>query len=209
MMSRVLNLLLVLILGVLAPVYSNQLEYNISPQTQVTPSVSESEQNRLEDIYRSLSVPDFSYQHDVDPDQYYDIQNTTWSPYPLLRLNSALYFKNLVIEPGYYLLTPRKKADKWYLLFKEAGKVKYIIPVYERGYTPESFYDENIPKPELTAGQKVRNAVTNFAGLFKSSKRPKEKRSYLEVNDLHNNFLQLILYWGDFKYYTIYRTVPL
>ena len=209
MMSRVLNLLLVLILGVLAPVYSNQLEYNISPQTQVTPSVSESEQNRLEDIYRSLSVPDFSYQHDVDPDQYYDIQNTTWSPYPLLRLNSALYFKNLVIEPGYYLLTPRKKADKWYLLFKEAGKVKYIIPVYERGYTPESFYDENIPKPELTAGQKVRNAVTNFAGLFKSSKRPKEKQSYLEVNDLHNNFLQLILYWGDFKYYTIYRTVPL
>ena len=209
MMSRVLNLLLVLILGVLAPVYSNQLEYNISPQTQVTPSVSESEQNRLEDIYRSLSVPDFSYQHDVDPDQYYDIQNTTWSPYPLLRLNSALYFKNLVIEPGYYLLTPRKKADKWYLLFKEAGKVKYIIPVYERGYTPESFYDENIHKPELTAGQKVRNAVTNFPGLFKSSKRPKEKQSYLEVNDLHNNFLQLILYWGDFKYYTIYRTVPL
>ena len=196
-------------LGVLAPVYSNQLEYNISPQTQATPSVSEIEQNRLEDIYRSLSVPDFSYQHDVDPDQYYDIQNTTWSPYPLLRLNSALYFKNLVIEPGYYLLTPRKKADKCYLLFKEAGKVKYIIPVYERGYTPESFYDENIPKPELTAGQKVRNAVTNFAGLFKSSKRPKEKQSYLEVNDLHNNFLQLILYWGDFKYYTIYRTVPL
>ena len=191
------------------PVPANQLEYTVSPETNTVSAVSDDEQKRLEDIYRNLTMPDFSYQHNVDPEQYYDTQNTTWSPYPLLRLNSALYFKDIVIEPGYYLLTPRKNQDNWYLLFKEAGKVKHIIPVYDRGYTPETFYDDNIPKPELTARQKVRNAVTNFAGKFKSSKRPKEKQSYLEVNDLNNNFLQLILYWGDFKYYTIFRTVPL
>ena len=167
------------------------------------------EQSQLEQIYRDLQVPSFSYQHDIDPDQYYDMQNKTWSPYPLLRLNSALYFKNIVIEPGYYLLTPRKQDGEWYILFKEAGKVRHIIPVYERGYTPESFYKDNLPEPKLNGRQKARKFDTDFAGKFKSSQRPKEKQSYLEVFDLDNNFLQLILYWGDFKYYTIFRSVPL
>ncbi len=193
-----------------APVWAEeQQEYTFNGAPENPPAVSEKEQNELEEIYRNMELPTFSYQHDVDPDQYYDIQNTTWSPYPLLRLNSALYFKTVVIEPGYYLLTPRKYEGEWYILFKEAGKVKHIIPAYDREYTPESFYDDNLPKPELTAKQKARNAVTGFAGLFKSSKRQKEKQSYLEVNDLKNNFLQLIIYWGDFKYYTIFRTVPL
>ncbi len=194
----------------LSPVFAaEELEYTVASQQNHVSGISSAEQSKLEEVYRELTVPDFSYQHDVDPDQYYDMKDTTWSPYPLLRLNSALYFKNIVIEPGYYLLTPRKNNDEWYILFKEAGKVKHIIPVYNRDYTPEGFYDENLPQPKLTAGQKVRNAVTGFAGLFKSSKRKKEKQSYLEVNDLNNNFVQLILYWGSFKYYTIFRTVPL
>ena len=208
-MKKIVNICLFMCLAAFPVFAENQLEYTVNQTPEVVPAVSQEEQNRLEDIYRSMTLPDFSYQHDVDPEQYYDIKDTTWSPYPLLRLNSALYFKTAVIEPGYYLLTPRKNKDKWYILFKEAGKVKYIIPVYNRDYTPESFYDENLPQPKLTTGQKVRNAVTGFAGLFKSSKRPKDKQSYLEVNDLRNNFLQLILYWGDFRYYTIFRTIPL
>ncbi len=207
-MSRVLKFLFIFVLCVpCLSIAAEELEYTAAPEN--VSSVSAQEQSKLEQIYRDMEVPTFSYQHDVDPDQYYDIQNTTWSPYPLLRLNSTLYFKNIVIEPGYYLLTPRKNNDSWYILFKEAGKVKYIIPSYDRGYTPESFYEDNIPQPELTTGQKVRQAVTNFAGLFKSSKRPKQKQAFLEVNDLQNNFLQLIIYWGDYKYYTIFRTVPL
>ena len=59
-------------------------------------------------IYNDLQVPTFSYLHDIDPDQYYDMKDTSWSVYPLLRLISPIYFKNITIEPGYYLLTPRE-----------------------------------------------------------------------------------------------------
>ncbi len=222
-MNRFVKLIFVLAIFVL-PVcandysYNQDYEYSYDRGSEYSESKSEkedtvkgvsAEQDKMEKIYRELEVPTFSYQHNVDPDQYYDMQNTTWSPYPLLRLNSPLYFKTVTIEPGYYLLTPRKNEDKWYILFKEAGKVKHIIPVYERDYTPETFYEDNLPEPELNAKQKTRNAIIGFAGLFKSSMRPKEKKSFLEVNDLQNDYLQLILYWGDFKYHTIFRSVPM
>ena len=45
-------------------------------------------------IYEDLQPPDFSYIHSIDPDQYYDMQHYAWSPYPLFRLNSEVYFKN-------------------------------------------------------------------------------------------------------------------
>lgn len=205
-MRRLLKALLIVVFSSVT-VIANEYEY-VMPEGLTTLPNTES-QAKLEQIYREMEVPTFSYQHDIDPDQYYDMENTTWSPYPLLRLNSALYFKDKIIEPGYYLLTPRKYQDCWYILFKEAGKVKHIIPVYDRGVTPETFYKDNIPEAKLSGRQKVRNIVTNFAGKFKSSKRPKEKQSFLEVNDLNNNFLQLIIYWGDFRYYTIFRSTPL
>lgn len=200
-------LLTIIFLLLTLPVWA-EVENSTLPETVQSLSDNK-QQEKLEQIYRGMEVPTFSYQHNVDPEQYYDMEHTTWSPYPLLRLNSALYFKNIVIEPGYYLLTPRKNDDSWYILFKEAGKVKHIIPVYDRDFTPESFYKDNIPEPKLNGRQKARNIVTGFAGKFKSSKRPKEKPLFLEVNDLNNNFLQIILYWGDFRYYTIFRSVPL
>ena len=204
----IMSIFAISLLGVHAS--ENEYEYtrDYMPESSNN-SISKEDQDKIEETYRKLELANFSYQHDVDPDQYYDMENTTWSPYPLLRLNSALYFKNITIEPGYYLLTPRKNEGNWYILFKEAGKVKHIIPVYEKDYTPETFYKDNIPEPKLTSRQKARKAVTDFAGKFKSSKRPKEKQSFLEVNDYNNNFIQLILYWGDFKYYTIFRSTPL
>ena len=48
-------------------------------------------------IYNNLETADFSYMHDIDPDQYYDMKDTTWSPYPLLRLNAYIYFKDIAI----------------------------------------------------------------------------------------------------------------
>ena len=47
------------------------------------------------EIYNSLEVPTFSYLHDIDPDQYYDMKDTAWSVYPLLRLMSPIYFKTI------------------------------------------------------------------------------------------------------------------
>ena len=84
-----------------------------------------------EKTYRELPVPTHSYVHDIDPGEFYDVKDTSWTPYPLFRLTAPLHFKTITIEPGYYLLTPREHEDKWYMLFKEQGKVKYIIPVYE------------------------------------------------------------------------------
>jgi len=66
-----------------------------------------------EKIYEGLERPTFSYIHGIDPDQYFDSRNYAWSPYPLFRLNSEIYFKDQKIEPGYYLLTPKEHDNKW------------------------------------------------------------------------------------------------
>ena len=160
-------------------------------------------------IYNSLSVPSFSYLHDIDPEQYYDMKDATWSIYPLFRLMSPIYFKNIAIEPGYYLLTPREHKGEWYMLFKQNGLVKHIIPVYERDYTPEKFYDEHIPKPKLTPSQKIHIGFLDFIGKMDSTKRKTPVQTYLEVNDLDNYFVSVVVYYGGHKYSTIFRTARL
>ena len=80
-----------------------------------------------EQIYRDLPVPEHKYVHDIDPGEYYDMKDTSWSPYPLFRLTGPLFFKTITIEPGYYLLTPREHEGKWYMLFKVQGKIKLIL----------------------------------------------------------------------------------
>ena len=163
-----------------------------------------------EQIYRDLPEPTHSYIHGIDPGEGFDIKNTTWSPYPLFRLTSPLFFKSIAIEPGYYLLTPREHDGKWYMLFKEQGKIKYIIPIYERGITPINFYDENLPKPKMTFTQKVHLKTLDFVGKhFDSSKREPAKQNYLELFDLDNNFISMVVYWGSHKYYMIFRSISL
>ena len=160
-------------------------------------------------IYNDLEVPSFSYLHDIDPDQYYDMKDTSWSVYPLLRVNSPLYFKNITIEPGYYLLTPREHNGDWFMLFKQNGVVKHIVPIIERDYTPETFYDEHIPKPKYTTAQKIHMGFLDFIGNFNSTKRKTPVQSYLEVNDLENYFVSIVIYYGSHKYSTIFRTIKL
>lgn len=172
------------------------------------PSKTKSTKNYSQ-IYNDLELPTFSYLHDIDPDQYYDMKDTAWSVYPLLRLISPLYFKSVTIEPGYYLLTPREHEGKWFMLFKQNGIVKHIIPVYDRDYTPEMFYDEHIPKPKLTRAQKIHMGFLDFIGNFDSTKRKKPVQTYLEVNDLENYFVSIIIYYGSHKYSTIFRTIKL
>lgn len=115
-----------------------------------------------EQVYRDLPEADFSYVHNVDPGELYDTQSTSWSPYPLFRLTSPLFFKSTTIEPGYYLLTPRQHKGNWYILFKEQGKVKYIIPAYNREIVPMGFYDENLPKAKLITITKIPYKILRF-----------------------------------------------
>lgn len=177
--------------------YATQQEFEVKPDKNY-PS-----------IYNNLEPANFSYLHDIDPDQYYDMKDASWSPYPLLRLNSAIFFKNSTIEPGYYLLTPREHQGKWYILFKQNGVVVHIIPVYERNITPELFYDKHIPKPKLTKAQKVHMGTLSFLGKFKSTKRKDPIKCYMEINDLSNYFVSIIIYYGNHKYSTIFRTIRL
>lgn len=172
------------------------------------PSIAETVD--YEQIYRDLEVPKVKYIHDIDPGEYYDTKDSTWSPYPLFRLTSPLYFKDITIEPGYYLLTPREYKGDWYMLFKEAGKVRYIVPVYDREIVPATFYDDTLPQPKLAPTQKMHLKMLEFVGKhFSSSMRKPTPQTYLEVTDLDNNFVSMVIYWGDYRYYTIFRTIRL
>ncbi len=174
----------------------------------ITPNKQTGNKNYAK-IYNDLEPAKFSYLHNIDPEQYYDTKDAAWSVYPLLRLNAPIYFKNITVEPGYYLLTPREHNGKWYMLFKQNGLVVHIIPVYNRDYTPEKFYDEHIPKPKLTGSQKVHMGTLKALGKFKSTKRKEPVKSYLEVNDLENYFISIVIYYGNHKYSTLFRTIRL
>lgn len=164
----------------------------------------------IEEQYREMPVPTHKYMHNIDPGEYQDTMNSTWSPYPLFRLTAPLYFKTIAIEPGYYLLTPREHEGKWYILFKEAGRIKYIIPCYKQDVVPVDFYKNNLPQIKMTKVQLIREKALKFIGKnVKSSKRKPIPDTYLEASDMDNNFISLIVYWGNFKYYFVLRTIQL
>lgn len=161
-------------------------------------------------IYLDLQMPDFSYMHDIDPGQYYDNKNSAYTPYPLFRLTSALYCKKIVIQPGYYQLTPVNYKGGDYILFKQLGLVRHIIPVYKKEFVPVGFYETHLPQPKLTPIQKMsKNFYTFIGNHFSNSQRKPPVQAYLEVNDLDNKFVSIIVYYGDYRYYTIFRTVQL
>lgn len=164
----------------------------------------------IEQMYRDMPVPDFKYVHNIDPGEYQDTMYSTWSPYPLFRLTAPLFFKTVAIEPGYYLLTPREHNDKWYILFKEAGKVKYIVPCYKKEMVPMDFYKNNLPQVKLTKIQLIREKTLKLIGKHvNSSKRKPIPDTYLEASDLDNNFISVIVYWGNYRYYLVLRTIQL
>ena len=161
-------------------------------------------------IYLDLQMPDFSYMHDIDPGQYYDNKTSAYSPYPLFRLTSTLYCKTISVQPGYYQLTPVSHSGDDYLLFKQVGLVKYIIPVYKKEFVPAGFYEAHLPQPRLTPIQTIsKNFYTFIGNHVSSAQRKPPVKAYLEVNDLDNKFVSIIVYYGDYRYYTIFRTIQL
>ena len=157
-------------------------------------------------IYAELENPTFSYIHGIDPHQYYDTKNYAWSPYPLFRLNQEIYFKSQVIQPGYYLLTPREHEGKWYVLFKDNGVVKATIPCYKDEVVPTGFYKLNLPKEKLTPSAKIHLGFIRFVGIFNSSGRKAEPRTFLEIDDVDNDFVSLTVYYGQKRYYILLRS---
>ena len=183
------------------------------PEDVDTQDIAEDEYTEdidVEQMYRDMPVPDFKYVHNIDPGEYQDTMHSTWSPYPLFRLTAPLFFKSVAIEPGYYLLTPREHNGAWYMLFTEAGKVKYIVPCYKKEMVPMDFYKNNLPQIKLTKAQLIREKALKFVGKHvKSSKRDPIPDTYLEATDLDNNFISIIVYWGNYRYYFVLRSVQL
>ena len=164
-------------------------------------------QDDYEQMYRDMPVPTHSYVHGMDPDQYYDMKDSAWSPYPLLRLNAPIYFKTTTILPGYYLLTPREYKGDWYVLFKESGKVKYIIPTFSKEFVDEFYYRDHLKELDMTKSQRWQIKFLNAWGKYiRSSKRKPATKTNLELTDLDNNFLLIDLYYGHYKYSMVFRT---
>ena len=179
----------------------------IQPEERELKPDREYSQAEYEQLYRDLEVPTFSFIHGIDPDQYYDMKDTAWSPYPLMRLNSPIYFKSITIEPGYYLLTPRQYKGDWFMLFKEAGKVKYIIPIFEKNFTEAMYYHNNLKEVEMNKSK--RWTVKFLDGIGRVIKRTKRKppiKTNLELTDLDNKFLLIQIYYGSMRYKAIFRT---
>ena len=161
-------------------------------------------------IYMDLPVPNFAYMHGIDPGQYYDNQYATYSVYPLFRLSSPLYFKTVTILPGYYDLTPRKHKGDYYMFFKQNGAIRYIVPVFKRELVPQGFYEAHLPKPKLTWTQRISKNWYSFVGKhFKSAKRKPPVKTYLEIDDIDNKFVIITVYYDDYRYYSIFRTVQM
>ena len=96
-----------------------------------------------EKIYKDLKEIKVEFIHDEDPDEYYETQKIHFSPYPLIRLTQRLYYLNKVIEPGFYLLTPREYGGQRCVLFKQTGKIKYIVPIFDhKTIIPELEYQK-------------------------------------------------------------------
>jgi len=178
--------------------------------SNISSSKAFSKEFDYQNTYLSLSVPQFSYLHGIDPGQYYDMKYSTWSPYPLLRLSSPIYFKTITIMPGYYDLTPVTYKGDQFVLFKQQGLVRHIIPVYDKELVPEGFYESHLPQPKLTLFQKFNKNYISYVGKhFKSAQRRPIPQGYVEVNDLDNKFVSLIIYYGPYRYYTVFRTVQM
>lgn len=146
-------------------------------------------------IYKNLETIKVNFIHDEDPDEYYDTQKIHFSPYPLIRLTHRLYVKNNVIEPGFYLLTPREYDGKKCVLFKEAGKVKHVVPVFEyKKIDPDKEYQ----KPPKKWWQ-IRDRYT-----FQTQYYERKIRAF----DVYADFFEIDLYYRDGLSKMIFKKNP-
>lgn len=162
--------------------------------------------NDYEAIYNSLEEADFDYLFGIDPYQAEEYKVYMRSPYPLFRSGVNLVFKTKTIPAGYYLLTPREKNGKTYILFKENGRVSYTIPVYKEDIITNDFYKEKLPQEKLNPYEKTKKKTMNFIGKKwgKRNQRTPIPNAYIEFDDA-GDYWSMILYYETKKYYLIFK----
>ena len=161
-----------------------------------------------DEIYETLEEADFEYIFGLDPNQSEEYKRYMYSPYPLFRSGVSMQFKTKTITPGYYLLTPREKNGKTWILFKENGRVSYTIPVYKQGTVTPEFYKDKLPHEVLSLYQKAGKKTMGFIGKHwgKRNQRTPAPQAYIEFDD-KGQYWNMILYYGLKKYYLIFKKV--
>ena len=157
-------------------------------------------------LYAKAQEADFTFMHDVDPYQDQEVYQYAWSPYLLFRTSSTFTFKSSTIPAGYYLLTARKYKDKNWILFKQQGKVQYIIPVLRTEVVAPDFYKKNLPQVRKNGWTKLGNGVCQvFYKVFKGSKKQNPPKSYIEVYRYEGNRYIMKYYYDKTVYITLFR----
>lgn len=161
-------------------------------------------------LYEEAQPYNSRFFNDVDPWQDEDSLKYAWSPYPLFRSSEPLYFKNFFkIDPGYYLLTPRTIEKKDYVLFKQNGKVKFIVPAVKVTNTPVGFYPQNTPHKKPTFWGKVGQKLADAAnGVCKDNKRQKPPQSLMKMEN-RAPFYILHFYYGEHCYILVFKNTNL
>lgn len=160
-----------------------------------------------DELYNNANSTPPKLMHNIDPFQDEDYLKYAWSPYPLFRTSSTLYFRDLTISPGYYTLAPRKLKGTDYIFFKELGKVSFIIPVAKKEMTPVGFYEKYVPTPKLTKWGKIRKDLGDtILKHARNSKRIPPPKSYIEATDVGRYFL-IKLYYGDDCFWLLFRRI--
>ncbi|MBQ4123494.1 hypothetical protein IJD44_07250 [bacterium] len=146
--------------------------------------------------------------NDIDPFEDQDNIIYAWSPYPLFRTSAELYFKDYKIDPGYYLLTPRELGGKDYVLFKQNGKVAFVIPVAKKEATPLNFYNANTPEIKKTKWQKFTAKIKKkFYDTAKDSGRSTPPNSMVNVT-VEVKYIIINFYYGENKYVLLFKRSP-
>ena len=161
--------------------------------------------DELQMLYESAQPSTIKLLHNLDPFQDEEYYKYAWSPYPLFRTSSPLYFKDTVIPPGYYLITARTLQGKDYVLFKDNGKVQFIIPVAKKVSVDPTFYQRNVPAPKLTKWQKFKKkAKDEFYKRNKNSKKVPPPNSFIDIAD-DGMFFLIKYYFGNDCYWIVFK----
>ena len=109
------------------------------------PAYAELDYNRL---YKDTPILDYMYEAGVDDEESSDYENYVISPYVLVRLPLKLRNKNLVLNPGYYLVKPENKNGYRFAIFKQKGAVVGVVPIYSKSWINPEITFPPPPKPK-------------------------------------------------------------
>lgn len=148
-----------------------------------------------EDIFKNLKTAQVKFIDQVDPDEYYDAQKLYFSPYPLFRVTDAMYVAGQVVQPGYYLLTPREYDKQKVVLFKEGGKVKNVVPIFEHELINKKLTYQKPPKKWY----QIRDRY-EFQTQYYETK--------ILAYDLYGDFFEVDLYYREGLHKMIFKKNP-